>query len=118
VKLPLDEMNAPVIAESLVSESFHVVAVAAEPGRRGMPDEDLLVHATAHGRALVTENVVDFTPPAMQWTGTNMAHAGLIFANPKRFNCATLAYPGNLVNSLRHFLADPPISGESWIWWL
>ena len=118
VKLLLDEMHAPVIAESLVSESFDVVAVAGEPGLRGMPDEDLLVYATSLGRALVTENVVDFMPLAMRWTGTSTAHAGLIFTNPKRFNRATVAYPGNLTRGLRHFLADPPISGESWIWWL
>lgn len=117
MKLLLDEMHAPVIAESLVSESFDAVAVAADTGLRGMPDEDLLVYATGLGRALFTENVVDFMPLAMRWTGTNTAHASLIFTNPKRFNRATVAYPGNLTRG-RHFLADPPISGESWIWWL
>jgi hypothetical protein len=37
--------------------------------------------------------------------------------NPKRFNRATVAYPGNVIAALRAFLTDPPITGESWIWW-
>ena len=69
-------------------------------------------------RALVTENVADFMPLATQWAGQRKPHSGLIFTNPKRFNRATLAYPGNLIASLCEFLTDPPIIGESWIWWL
>jgi hypothetical protein len=42
----------------------------------------------------------------------------LIFTNPRRFNRATLAYPGKLIAALREFLTDPPITGVSWIWWL
>lgn len=118
MKLLLDEMHAPVIAESLVDESFDVVAVAGEHGFRGVSDEDLLIHATGLQRALVTENVVDFMSLAMRWTGMNTAHAGLVFTSPKRFNRATVAYPGNLTRGLRLFLADPPVSGGSWIWWL
>jgi hypothetical protein len=118
VKLLLDEMHAPGIAASLVDEFFDVVAVATEPGLRGMPDEDLLIYATGHQRALVTENVADFMPLVMQWAGANTAHPGLIFTNPKRFSRATLAYPGSLIDGLRRFLIDPPVSGDSWIWWL
>ena len=118
VKLLLDEMHAPGIADSLTEESFDVVAVAAQPALRGMTDEDLLTYATSDERALVAENVADFMPLATRWVDEHKAHAGLIFTNPKRFNRATLAYPGNLIASLREFLTDPPITGESWIWWL
>ncbi|MEX1004324.1 MAG: DUF5615 family PIN-like protein [Acidimicrobiia bacterium] len=118
MKLLLDEMHAPTIAETLGGETFDVVAVPAQPGLRGISDEDLLVYATTGERALVTENVADFMPLVMHWAGANRAHPGLIFTNPKQFNRATLAYPGNLINGLRHFLNDPPISGDSWTWWL
>ena len=118
VKALLDEMHAPSIAGSLNDQSFDVIAVAADPGLRGRSDEDLLTHAAAPGRALVTENVADYMPLATQWAGAGEAHAGLIFTNPRRFNRATLAYPGNLIAALREFLADPPITGVSWIWWL
>jgi hypothetical protein len=118
VKLLLDEMHAPSIADALTEDSWDVVAVAAEAELRGMSDQNLLARSAATGRALVTENVVDFVPLTWQWTGEGRAHAGLIFTNPKRFNRATLAYPGALSTALRPFLDDPPIEGESWIWWL
>ena len=111
-------MHAPGIADSLAEESFDAVAVAAGPGLGGMTDEDLLIHATNQERALVTENVADFMPLATQWAGAGKAHAGLVFTNPRRFNRATLAYPGNVVAALCEFLTDPPPTGRSWIWWL
>lgn len=118
VKLILDEMHAPGIAKSLTDESFDVIAVAAQTGLRGIPDEDLLSYATAQGRAVVTENVSDYMPLATQWAGGGKAHAGVIFTNPRRFSRATSAYPGNLIVALQEFLTSPPITGESWIWWL
>lgn len=117
MKLILDEMHAPAIADSLTEASFDVVAVAAEPALRAMTDEDLLIYANQE-RILVTENVGDFMPLAAQWPDAGNARTGLIFTNPKRFNRATLAYPGNVIAALRVFLNDPPIIGESWIWWL
>ena len=118
VKLLLDEMHAPGVAVQLTSESFDVVAVAAQPGLRGMSDEELLAYASTEQRALVTENVADFMPLATQWAGEHKPHSGLIFTNPKRFNRATLSCPGNLITSLCEFLTDPPVTEESWIWWL
>jgi predicted nuclease of predicted toxin-antitoxin system len=118
VKLLLDEMHSPSIADALAEESWDVMAVASIPDLRGMPDADLLAYATANGRAVVTENIVDFALLTSQWATENRPHAGLIYTNPKRFNRATLAYPGNLINALRTFLDDPPINGESCTWWL
>jgi len=118
VKLLLDEMHAPSIADALTKDSLDVVAVASVADLRGVPDADLLAHAASSGRALVTENIVDFAPLANQWATEDRPHAGLIFTNPKRFNRATLAYPGNLMAALRSFHDDPPVDGQSWIWWL
>jgi hypothetical protein len=118
VNLLLDEMHAPSIVDALAEHSWDIVAVAAEAELRGLSDEDLLAHAAAEDRVLVTENVADFVLLATRWTGEGRAHSGLMFTNPKRFNRATLAYPGNLITALRRFLDDPPVGGESWIWWL
>jgi predicted nuclease of predicted toxin-antitoxin system len=118
VKLLLDEMHSPTIADALAKSSWDVVAAASTPDLRGMPDSDLLAYVTADGRAVVTENIVDFALLTAQWAAENRPHAGLIYTNPKRFNRATLAYPGNLIGTLRTFLNDPPIDGESWTWWL
>lgn len=118
VNLLLDEMHAPSIVGALTEHSWDVVAVAAEAELRGMSDEDLLAYAAVGERALVTENVGDFVPLATRWAGEGRAHSGLIFTNPRRFNRATLAYPGNLITALRRFLNAPPVDGESWSWWL
>jgi hypothetical protein len=40
------------------------------------------------------------------------------FDDPRRFNRATHACPGNFIVALREFLSNPPIAGKSWIWWL
>ena len=118
VKLLLDEMHSPSIANALSKASWDVKAVASMTELRGMSDRDLLTYATASGRAVVSENIVDFALLAAQSAAENRPHAGLLYTNPKRFNRATLAYPGNLINALRTFLEDPPIDGESWTWWL
>ena len=118
MRLLLDEMHAPAVAAALTEAGFDVVATAADPSLRGSPDADLLDHATATGRALVTENVGDFSVLAAARAVDGEPHAGLIFTNPTRFNRATLAYPGNLIAALQTFLDTPPVSGDSWIRWL
>jgi hypothetical protein len=118
VKILLDEMHAPSIADALAEEDWDVLAVVAAADLRRISDADLLEHAAAMERALVTENVADFSPLADQWAGEGRAHAGLIFTHPKRFNRASVGYPGNLIGALRVFLADLPIEGASWTWWL
>ena len=118
MKLLLDEMHAPSIAGALTDQGWDVVAMAAVGALRGMPDSAVLLHAAATARALVTENIVDFALLAGQWATDGRAHAGLIFTNPKRFNRASLAYPGNLMAALGRLLDAPPVGGESWLWWL
>lgn len=118
MNLLLDEMHAPGVAVQLTGEGFDVVAVADQPDLRSMADEELLAYAATERRALVTDNVGDFMPLATAWAGEHRTHSGLIFTNARRFNRSTVAYPGNLIASLREILTDPPITGESWIWWL
>ena len=118
MRLLLDEMHAPAVAAALTEAGFDVVATAADPSLRGSPDADPIDHATTTGRALVTENVGDFSVLAAARAVDGEPHAGLIFTNPTRFNRATLAYPGNLIAALQTFLDAPPVSGDSWIRWL
>jgi hypothetical protein len=118
VKLLLDEMHAPAVADALTADGWDVLAVAARPSLRGTSDEELLAYATADVRAMVTENIVDFAVIAGRWVAESRPHTGLIFTNPKRFNRATVAYPGNLVVALRVLLEDSPAIGASGSWWM
>ena len=118
VRLLLDEMHAPSVAEALEAEGWDVLAVAASTDLRGMPDEELLAHATADGRVLVTENIADFAAIVSRWAAEQRPHVGLIFTHPKRFNRASIAYPGNVVVALRALLDDPPAIDASGTWWL
>jgi hypothetical protein len=118
VKVLLDEMHAPAIAEALTDEGWDVVAVASTPSLRGLSDEDLLAYAAAEGRVLVTENTVDFATIAARWASDGRDHNGLIYTNPRRFHRATIAYPGNAIAALRQLLHAPPVFGPSATWWL
>lgn len=118
MRLLLDEMHAVTVAVALRSDGLDVVAVTERPELRGLPDDEVLAAATDQGRAVVTENVQDFVPLATTWAADRRPHAGLVLTHPRRFARATGAYPGVLVTALRSFTADPPVGGESWLWWL
>ena len=118
MRLLLDEMHAPAVAEALVASGHDVVAVAAEPELRGCSDRGLLEHACAADQAIVTENIGDFSSLAAGWASEARDHCGLVFTSPRRFNRASLAYPGSLIAALGAFLASPPVEGRSWQWWL
>lgn len=118
LRLLLDEMHAPAVAGALCADGWDVVAVAASPLLRGASDEEILAYASAEQRSLVTENIVDFAALASRWTAEGRHHPGLVFTNPRRFDRASLAYPGSLVVALRALLEGPPDIGDSGTWWL
>ena len=118
MKQLLDEMHAPSVARTLSSNGWDVIAIASEPELRGLPDADIMDHATRNGRTIVTENIANFSILANEWTARGESHAGIVFTNPNRFNRVSLAYPGNLIKALELLLNEPPDSGSSWIRWL
>ena len=118
MKLLLDEMHAPRVAEDLSAVGWDVIAVASEPNLRGLPDADIMAHAAHTGRAIVTENVADFSILANTRATRGESHSGIVFTNPGRFNRASLAYPGNLIKALGTLLGEATDPGLSWIRWL
>lgn len=118
MKLLLDEMHAPAIAEALSGKGFDVLAVADTPLLRGCSESDVLDYAVDTDRAVVTEDVGDYSVLTARRAATGQPHAGVIFTNPNRFDRASLAYPGDVITALEAFLDAPPVSGESWVWWL
>lgn len=118
MRLLLDEMHASAAAVELRKLGLDVSAVQEHADLRSRTDEDILVAASGEGRAVVTENVRDCAPLSRRWAAEGREHAGVVFTSPERFNRARLAYPGDLVAALAAFVADSPVSGMSWTWWL
>ncbi len=83
--LLLDEMFSDAIAQELCARGHDVLAVVADPALVAVPDEQILAHAAATGRALVTANIRDFIPLDAGYRAAGRAHAGLILVQTKTF---------------------------------
>jgi hypothetical protein len=105
--LLLDEMFSSNIADQLRSKGHDVLAVVADPALLALPDDQVLAHATATGRALVTANIRDFMPLDAQYRAVGQAHAGLIFISSKIFR-QDRAYTGAITGALSAFLDQDP----------
>ena len=83
--LLLDEMLSGTITGQLRTKGHDALAVVDDPGLISLPDEQILAHAAAAGRALVTVNIKDFMPLDAQYRAAGRAHAGLILISTKTF---------------------------------
>jgi len=83
--LLLDEMFSDTIAQQLRIKAYDVVSVVAHPALVGLPDDQILSHATAEGRTLVTANIKDFMPLDSRYRAAGQAHPGLILVSTKTF---------------------------------
>ena len=81
----LDEMFSDAIAQQLRAKGYDVASVVAHPALVGLPDDQILAHATAEGRALVTANIKDFMPLDSRYRAAGQAHPGLILVSTKTF---------------------------------
>ena len=78
-------MLSGVIAEQLRAKGHDVLAVVDDPALAGSADEQILAHAAATGRALVTANIKDFMPLDARYRAASQTHAGLILVSAKSF---------------------------------
>jgi len=105
--LLLDEMFSGTIADQLRSKGHDVLAVVADPALLALPDDQILAHATATGRALVTANIKDFMPLDAQYRAAGQAHAGLIFISSKTYR-QDRGYTAAITGALSAFLDQDP----------
>jgi predicted nuclease of predicted toxin-antitoxin system len=85
VKLLLDEMYSPRLAEALRAANVDAT-VAAELGLGGRSDHDVFAAAVADGYVLLTENVADFARIAADHLTAGHHHPGVLIALSSRFS--------------------------------
>ena len=83
--LLLGEMFTDDIAQQLRAKGYDVISVVTDPALVGLPDDQVLAHATTEGRTLVTANIKDFVPLDARYRAADQSHAGLILVSTKTF---------------------------------
>jgi predicted nuclease of predicted toxin-antitoxin system len=118
VKLLLDEMLSPDIAELLCGRGYDVQAIAAS-AHAALSDPEVLDLARSQQRAVVTNNVRDFRPmhiAAVQAGGAG--HYGVVFmaGNFHRSKADIGRIAEALENKLKQYPGlDDLANGEDWL---
>lgn len=108
MRLLLDEMYPAAIADQLRRRSHDVQAVTDRPELRTLSDLDLFDAAQRDRRAVVTENIADFSIIADRFDERRRAHYGLVFADPTNYQRGKQRTVGLLVKALDQFLRRHP----------
>jgi predicted nuclease of predicted toxin-antitoxin system len=85
LKLLLDEMYSPALAEALRAVDIETSTVV-EIGMAGSSDPEVFATAVAGGYTLLTENVADFARISAEHLTTGERHPGVLIALSSRFS--------------------------------
>lgn len=99
MRLLLDEMIGPRVAQELRDRGPDVVAVAERTDLPALPDEAVLDFAGDEGRALVTRNIGDLARLHQQSLAEGRPHAGIVMVTSQAFR-QNRGFVGALVNAL------------------
>lgn len=108
LKLLLDEMQPAAIAEQLRRRGHDVQAVTERPELRALADAAPFAAAQEERRAVVTENIGDFSSLADSSDSRGQAHHGLILIDPVKYPRGNRRTIGRLVKALDALLRDQP----------
>lgn len=101
MRLLLDEMFPPSVADGLRRRGIDAIAIQETPPLRGLPDREVFVAAQLEQQCLVTENVADFVLVEAAWRSEHGGpHAGLILVAPGAFPRHRPRVVGQLVRAL------------------
>jgi predicted nuclease of predicted toxin-antitoxin system len=119
LKFLVDEMYPPTIAEQLRARGHDVAAVTERAELRALPDDSIFAAAQQEQRAVVTENIGDFSSLADAADQRGLPHHGLILVDPAKYPRGNPRTIGRLVTELDRLLhdhrSDEPTSLR---WWL
>jgi len=111
VRLLLDEMISPRVAQQLRRRGHDVESVAERSDLVGASDDDLLTHAAGEERLLVTLNVADFIALDRDWRTQRRDHAGIVIVASSAF-AQDRSLVGALVTSLASAAAQGTLPGH------
>lgn len=98
MKLLLDEMYSPAVAEALRAADADARTVV-ELGLAGSSDPEVFAAAVAQGRTVLTENVADYARISAEHLVAGLHHAGMLIALSSRFS-RRAAGIGSLVTAI------------------
>lgn len=107
LKLLLDEMWSPAIAEQLRRRGRDVIAALDRDDLRGLSDEEVLELAAKERRVIVTLDVGDFSRLSVQFRAEERDHYGVVLVSPRRFT-ASADGVGAIVHALGGILKAHP----------
>jgi predicted nuclease of predicted toxin-antitoxin system len=116
MKLLLDEMFSPEIAEQLRTRGHDVVAVAEDRVLRMAQDPTIFAAAQREGRTIVTENAGDFRALANAALQRGESHAGLILTSNRQFSRHDPRTLGRIVTALNDVLHTHATLSDSEHW--
>jgi len=108
VKLVLDEMYPPAIAERLRARGHDADAVVERAELRGLPDTEIFALAQTEQRALVTEDIADLSNIANAYDQRGRAHYGLVLVDLNRYPRGSPGTIGRMVTALDRLLGEHP----------
>jgi hypothetical protein len=119
LRLLLDEMYPHVIADRLSARGHEIEAVTRRADLRALPDSDIFAIAQRERRAIVTENIADFSEIADDHDRRGIVHHGLVLVDPGKYSRGAPRTIGRIVRELDRVLTehagDEPTSLRCWL---
>ncbi|MGO9247852.1 MAG: DUF5615 family PIN-like protein [Solirubrobacteraceae bacterium] len=108
MKLVLDEMYSHGIAEQLRARGHDADAVVERAELRGLADTEIFSLAQTEQRAVVTENIRDFSDIATDYDQRGQVYYGLVLLDRGRYPRASPGTIGRMVTALDRLLGEHP----------
>lgn len=110
-------MFHPSIARELTTRGHDCVSVAADDALRESSDAELLAHALADDRTVITNNVVDFERLRRHHAAAGEAVPPLIYTSDAAFP-RDRRFIGRLISALDHACSSDAIAATGGVLWL
>ena len=120
MRLLIDEMYPPAVAEQLRKAGHDAISIHDDANTRGMNDAAVCGLALSAGRAVVTENAADFLRVLRDLVATGVRAPTLVITSNRSFPRHAASFTGQAVRALCAFCearqgADPAAGAVHWL---